>query len=449
MMRKATEPWRFVRRLVYCAAFVCVVLALQLCFAGRHQGGTQNSGPVQYSDMMAIESWRDWFSTRLQITIRLDDESELVDIANEPPSLDYWARIRIVPHYRPANRIVTELAIGWPFRFSRCTWMYFPQTPMPWQIAGGHELPGLARVTCSLGITMESPRGVPLSPIWTGLLLNTIAYVIIFELLVLAYRSGRRIVLNRRRTKRGQCLKCGYSKQGLPQDCACPECGHDYVQERIAHHREAQAKQPTRRAIRIVVCMMLAAALLILLPRVRMVGIDGAHGGGLLGFVRFTLDPAGELFCGPRWPGPCDVALHRQFAREHKSPGLLSPWTERWKIESELTPCRTCSASAGSDQNACDPAQRLADAERVLPRLLAKANRSDFRRDHPVQKLSVPDRVWKHPVTAVIDVPFVPGIGRNAIRCLMVLGVVVALAAVGRDVAWFARRRLRRSSSRC
>ncbi len=62
---------------------------------------------------------------------------------------------------------------------------------------------------------------LPLLPLWPGFLINTLFYAL---LLLIAWRLPgvlRRAV----RRRRGRCVRCGYSRDGLDAGVACPECG--------------------------------------------------------------------------------------------------------------------------------------------------------------------------------------------------------------------------------
>jgi len=65
-----------------------------------------------------------------------------------------------------------------------------------------------------------SPRYLPLYPIWSGFLVNTIFYAVILWLLI----PGPFVLRRFTRRKRGLCENCAYDLRGAEHD-ACPECG--------------------------------------------------------------------------------------------------------------------------------------------------------------------------------------------------------------------------------
>lgn len=62
---------------------------------------------------------------------------------------------------------------------------------------------------------------LPLRPIWSGLVLNSVAFAG-FWWAALAGPSAARRNLRRRR---GRCLACGYDLRDIPREQPCPECG--------------------------------------------------------------------------------------------------------------------------------------------------------------------------------------------------------------------------------
>lgn len=62
---------------------------------------------------------------------------------------------------------------------------------------------------------------LPLRPLWPGFLINTFFYAILAFALVRTPRVVRRAI----RRRRGRCVGCGYDRDGLDPEAACPECG--------------------------------------------------------------------------------------------------------------------------------------------------------------------------------------------------------------------------------
>ena len=66
------------------------------------------------------------------------------------------------------------------------------------------------------------PRVLPLYPIWTGFIVNTIFYASLLWLLI----NVPLALLHMTRRQRGLCVKCAYDLRGLDHE-ACPECGEE------------------------------------------------------------------------------------------------------------------------------------------------------------------------------------------------------------------------------
>ena len=84
------------------------------------------------------------------------------------------------------------------------------------------------------GIQLENGVCLPLRPIWPGFAANMVLYAIILWLLSIAFVNLRQ----RRRRRRGHCIKCNYDLRGAPApgskratsedenaNAICPECG--------------------------------------------------------------------------------------------------------------------------------------------------------------------------------------------------------------------------------
>jgi len=77
------------------------------------------------------------------------------------------------------------------------------------------------------------PTYLPLQPIWSGFLINTILYAALLWLLIAGPFVLRRLI----RLKRGRCPKCGYDLRGQPPEvgaAGCPECGWNRQPEATA-----------------------------------------------------------------------------------------------------------------------------------------------------------------------------------------------------------------------
>jgi hypothetical protein len=76
--------------------------------------------------------------------------------------------------------------------------------------------------------------GLPVRPIWPGLVVNTLFYAAILWLLIAGPFMLRRVI----RLKRGRCPRCGYDLRGSPPEVGagggCPECGWNRQPEATA-----------------------------------------------------------------------------------------------------------------------------------------------------------------------------------------------------------------------
>lgn len=62
---------------------------------------------------------------------------------------------------------------------------------------------------------------LPTFPLWPGLLADTGLFAGAWALLIFTPLGVRRWL----RARRGGCPQCGYSREGLKEGAACPECG--------------------------------------------------------------------------------------------------------------------------------------------------------------------------------------------------------------------------------
>lgn len=107
-------------------------------------------------------------------------------------------------------------ADGWPLPvFSAEAWWESYSSNWVWKVVGG-ELVGSQSVRPREGV-----RILPLQPIWSGFVVNTVVYSSVwYAIFSLFWYREMRCSLRRRR---GQCVRCGYKL--LTEQTRCSECG--------------------------------------------------------------------------------------------------------------------------------------------------------------------------------------------------------------------------------
>jgi hypothetical protein len=103
---------------------------------------------------------------------------------------------------------------GFPLPALACAidWVTQNNNIVTYAARGGILLPDDAR---------NEPRALPLRPLWPGL----IGDIAIWAGVWFGFTSGARRVIAWRRARRNRCTTCGYSRTGLADAAACPECG--------------------------------------------------------------------------------------------------------------------------------------------------------------------------------------------------------------------------------
>jgi len=133
----------------------------------------------------------------------------------------------LLPHWAPLDQPLSDFtsgaasseirhleARGWPFRAVWYEAGRVLDASRRFGAAGGILLPPSAR---SIG---QYERALPLRPIWSGFLINTLFYAPIWFGLFFGFTRAKRFV----RTQRGRCPRCGYDLRGQ-MHTGCPECG--------------------------------------------------------------------------------------------------------------------------------------------------------------------------------------------------------------------------------
>ncbi len=148
----------------------------------------------------------------------------LIRIKTEPQDyeplaeiLPRWSALADVSQRRQIERVTTfawEDARGWPCRTLRCRW---DPTQGSASFSGGISLTPRRSTT---PIKFLDMRALPCSPVWQGIMSNTLFYAAILWLVIPGPFVLRRFL----RVRRGLCLACGYDLRHGEHE-ACPECG--------------------------------------------------------------------------------------------------------------------------------------------------------------------------------------------------------------------------------
>ena len=116
-------------------------------------------------------------------------------------------------------------ADGWPFLAlsSEARWQSYDALRMSPVIGG--KLIGSRNV-----VPRDGVRILPLQPIWSGLIINTVLYVPLWFTLF-SLKDIWRGIRSRIRRRRGQCIHCAYKL--MAEQTRCSECGeHEHVTRR-------------------------------------------------------------------------------------------------------------------------------------------------------------------------------------------------------------------------
>ena len=94
-------------------------------------------------------------------------------------------------------------------------------------IGGGSGGIVISRLTAVSAVTtpgLSDPVPIPLRPIWTGLVINTLLYATLWYALWLTLTLPRMFFKEVSRLRDGRCIGCGYDL-GYDFVQGCPECG--------------------------------------------------------------------------------------------------------------------------------------------------------------------------------------------------------------------------------
>ena len=110
-------------------------------------------------------------------------------------------------------------ADGWPLLAlsSEARWESYASLGMAPVIGG-------IRVGPRTVVPRDGVRILPLQPIWSGLIFNTVFYISLwFALFSFREIWEFRNIRSKLRRRRGQCIHCGYKL--IPEQTRCSECG--------------------------------------------------------------------------------------------------------------------------------------------------------------------------------------------------------------------------------
>jgi hypothetical protein len=136
----------------------------------------------------------------------------------QPQAFDYTT---LPARFRPESLDdLTMLAwyheSGWPLAAMTCSVHWEQQvrnSDIIYAVQGGLQLPRDAEF---------NPRALPMTPLATGFIANTLLYTLLWLGMIQAVCLTR----DRIRSRRDGCRKCGYPRFKLPAGSACPECGY-------------------------------------------------------------------------------------------------------------------------------------------------------------------------------------------------------------------------------
>lgn len=142
-------------------------------------------------------------------------------------SLDPPAWVKIEP--MKAGELLQYIGTGWPLPALHYGLDF--STDVPLGFLEAHRVHGALRGDHFVredfekqGIQLGKTPFLPIAPIWSGLLINTLLYAIAAFVVFNARPIVRRISAFKR-LRRNRCAMCDYDRRGHPQSI-CPECGH-------------------------------------------------------------------------------------------------------------------------------------------------------------------------------------------------------------------------------
>ncbi|MFI4883289.1 MAG: ankyrin repeat domain-containing protein, partial [Phycisphaerales bacterium JB064] len=177
---------------------------------------------------------------------------EALDLSDDPPELGTPTRLPawsvgyrlpdqpgpFAPARERTRDLAWEISAGWPMR---CVRAERGPGPAEFALPGEFVRGGLAAMAFEWPIPhgeiketeramvppwpiVRQPSIVPVRPIALGLLVNSIVFAIAWAVLLTPLVLPG-MLRRRHRRRRCRCVGCGHTREGLPTDAPCPECG--------------------------------------------------------------------------------------------------------------------------------------------------------------------------------------------------------------------------------
>lgn len=216
MLRSArwmsTRLW--IKRGLFGGAFgagVTIALAWYFAVASANlPGGGRAIGTVQDTAIGAlVRVFDERRSAGCRLRLASGVTTDIVTSGRAAGGAPVVSRPSWLPHDFGPEDTLREEHVGWPLLAMRSG--YGTRTPR-----GGASRE--ARLPAMSFPTASTTYILPLTPIWSGFLVNTLLFGSVYVAAAAALQYARRSHV-------GRCSACRYSLGGLPAGAVCPECG--------------------------------------------------------------------------------------------------------------------------------------------------------------------------------------------------------------------------------